>query len=38
MHILVDENFPGDAVRALRERGHDVVEDDRIRMTALPGA
>ena len=24
MHILADENFPGDAVRALRERGHDV--------------
>ena len=25
MRILADENFPGDAVLALRERGHDVV-------------
>ncbi len=25
MHILADENFPGDAVAALRERGHDVL-------------
>jgi predicted nuclease of predicted toxin-antitoxin system len=25
MRILADENFPGDAVTALRERGHDVV-------------
>ncbi len=25
MHILADENFPGDAVTALRARGHDVV-------------
>ena len=24
MRILADENFPGDAVVALRERGHDV--------------
>ncbi|MFB0537595.1 MAG: DUF5615 family PIN-like protein [Anaerolineae bacterium] len=24
MRILADENFPGDAVAALRERGHDV--------------
>ena len=24
MQILADENFPGDAVRALRERGHHV--------------
>ena len=24
MRILADENFPGDAVFALRERGHDV--------------
>ena len=24
MHILADENFPGDAVRVLREQGHDV--------------
>lgn len=24
MRILADENFPGDAVLALRERGHDV--------------
>ena len=24
MHILANENFPGDAVVALRERGHDV--------------
>ncbi len=25
MRILADENFPGDAVTALRERGHDVL-------------
>ena len=25
MLLLADENFPGDAVRALREQGHDVV-------------
>ncbi len=25
MRILADENFPGDAVSALRERGHDVL-------------
>ena len=25
MHILADENFPGDAVTALREHGHDVL-------------
>jgi len=25
MHILADENFPGDAVTALRARGHDIV-------------
>jgi predicted nuclease of predicted toxin-antitoxin system len=24
MRILADENFPGDAVTALRERGHDI--------------
>lgn len=24
MRILADENFPGQAIRALRERGHDV--------------
>jgi len=24
MHILANENFPGDAVTALRQRGHDV--------------
>lgn len=24
MRVLADENFPGDAVAALRERGHDV--------------
>ena len=24
MHILANENFPGDAVEALRARGHDV--------------
>jgi predicted nuclease of predicted toxin-antitoxin system len=25
MRILANENFPGDAIAALRERGHDVV-------------
>ena len=25
MRVLADENFPGDAVAALRQRGHDVV-------------
>jgi predicted nuclease of predicted toxin-antitoxin system len=25
MHILADENFPGDAVTTLREHGHDVL-------------
>jgi predicted nuclease of predicted toxin-antitoxin system len=25
MRVLADENFPGDAVAALRERGHDVL-------------
>jgi predicted nuclease of predicted toxin-antitoxin system len=25
MRILADENFPGDAVTALREQGHDVL-------------
>jgi predicted nuclease of predicted toxin-antitoxin system len=25
MRLLVNENFPGDAVSALRQRGHDVV-------------
>lgn len=25
MRFLANENFPGDAVSALRERGHDVV-------------
>ncbi len=25
MHILADENFPGNAVAALREQGHDVL-------------
>jgi hypothetical protein len=34
MRILADENFPGDAVTALRERGHDVAW---IRMDA-PGS
>ncbi|MGE0825939.1 MAG: DUF5615 family PIN-like protein [Candidatus Binatia bacterium] len=25
MRVIADENFPGDAINALRERGHDVV-------------
>ena len=25
MHILANENFPGEAVEALRQKGHDVV-------------
>ena len=25
MRVIADENFPGDAINALQERGHDVV-------------
>lgn len=35
MRILANENVAGEAVRALRERGHDV-EEHRVRMTPLP--
>jgi predicted nuclease of predicted toxin-antitoxin system len=34
MRLLADENFPGAAVDALRDAGHDIV---RVR-TAAPGA
>ena len=39
MRLLANENFPGDAVAALRDKGaghFSVIEDDRIRMTPSP--
>jgi hypothetical protein len=38
MRFLADENFPLDAVEALRQSGHDVVsvvEDDKVQMRLL---